>query len=120
MSGEDDGTGIGQVTVEAGNLFLGGSDAEGVAVAGDGAVVAGDGPVGMLYDKGVGEQGLADELEDFVDVVVLGIDRLPVTYHVDILLSDDEAAGVVQLGVGVAETQGIQAASTVSPLPRTA
>lgn len=58
MSGEDDGTGIGQVTVEAGNLFFGGSDAEGVAVAGDGAVVAGDGPVGMLYDKGVGEQGM--------------------------------------------------------------
>ena len=77
MSGEADGQGRGEVAVQAGDLLFSRRDMEGVPLTCHRAVIAFNGTVGTLYNEGICEHCLSDELEYLVYVIVLGIDGLP-------------------------------------------
>ena len=107
LSSESDGESIFQVTMQVGDLFFGSLHMEVISLTGHLAVIAGYFTICLLYDESIGQHGFADAFEQFVHVIVLGIDGLPVTYHVDVLLADDKFACIVQFGMWVAETEGV-------------
>ena len=96
-----------QVDVQVTHLCFIGLHRQPIARAGDTAIIAHHRTVGPLYHKCVGHHGLCHALEYLVHIIILRVHRLPIAYHVDILLSDDKPTGVIQFRMRVAKAQRI-------------
>ena len=99
LSSESDGESVFQITMQVSDLSFGSLYVEAVSLTGHLTVVTGYFTVCLFYDESIGQHGFADAFEQFMHVIVLGIDGLPVTCHVDILFADDKFACIVQLGM---------------------